>query len=221
MTTWVPWIILALVVLALSRLFFSKAAVETTSEVSAVKYRYRKRNRFCTSSETLFLKILEKGAGGSIRVFSKVHAAHVLVPRRDLSIENWNASLDKIVTRRFDYVLCSVSDLSILCVVMISTPKNLKRSSFKFLQKACRSAGIPVITIPAEEELSPLHIRQLLKKHIPDAFPAKRKPDIARTTRIRQKKTSLSSASAQESLQYMLLREGQRRAQKVNRINGK
>lgn len=211
-----PWVILLLVILALLRHFFSKAtpAVQT-SEISTVKYRYRQRKKFCKEEELAFLPILKRAAGGSISVFCKVHAAYVLIPRIELSIENWNLSFDKIVAKHFDYVLCSTIDMSILCVVMLYTQKNKKLNTDKFLLKACRSAGIPVVKISAEKEYTAAECRYILKKAIPDAFSkyGKSKAPVKIDTEHIKKKHS------DDSLQLMLLREGRRRAQKLKRIN--
>ncbi len=211
LTTWMPWVILLLVLLAaLLWLFLSKRTLEPEiTEISTVKYRYRKRRKFCSERETAFLPVLERAAGGSIRVFSKVHAAYVLIPLMELSIENWNLSFDKIAAKQFDYVLCSVSDMSILCIIMLSTQKNTKSSIDKSLIKACRSAGIPVINLAAEKEYSAAECRYLLKKNIPEAFAQYSKKKLPVKIDTSQIKENL----AEESLQEMLLREGQRRAQ--------
>jgi hypothetical protein len=217
-TTWVPWVILLLVILALLRLFVLKATpAAKSSEISTVKYRYRQRKKLCKDNEAAFLLILEKAAGGSVRVFSKVHAAHLLIPRMELSIENWNLSFDRIVAKQFDYVLCSTTDMSILCIVMLYTQKNKKPSTDKFLLKACRSAEIPVVKFSSEEDYTAAECRYLLKKAIPDAFARYSKskaPVRIDTENIKQK-------NSEDSLQLMLLREGQRRAQKLQRIKNK
>ena len=214
-TAWVPWIILSLVILALLRFFVSKAKpVAKTPEISTVKYRYRQRKKFCKDNEAAFFPILERAAGGSIRVFSKVHAAYILIPRIELSIENWNLSMDKIVAKQFDYVLCSTTDMSILCVVMLYTQKNIKSSSFKFLLKACRSADIPVVKVSAEREYTAAECRYLLKKAIPDAFVRERQSKMPVKIDIEKIKQENSS----DSLQAMLLQEGQLRAQKLKSI---
>ncbi|MEE9412167.1 MAG: DUF2726 domain-containing protein [Methylococcales bacterium] len=198
--------------LALVRHFLSKATVTPkASEISTVKYRYRQRNKFCSESETTFLSVLEQAAGGSIRVFTKVHAAYVLIPRMELSIENWNSSFDKIAAKQLDYVLCSASDMSILCIVILSSQKNVKTSFDKFLQKACRSAEIPVISLAAEKEYSAAECRYLLKKYIPDAFAQYKQSKLPATIDVNKIKEN----SGEESLQVMLLREGRRRAMKL------
>lgn len=210
LTTWVPWVILFLVLLALLRLYILKASpAPEIAEISTVKYRYRKRRQFCSESEVALLPVLERAAGGSIRVFSKVHAAYILIPRMELSIENWNLSFDRIAAKQFDFVLCSVSDMSILCIVMLSTQKNKKSNFDKFLLKACQSADIPVINLAAEKEYSAAECRYLLKKHIPDAFAQYRQKKLPVKIDTSQIKENL----AEESLQEMLLLEGQRRAQ--------
>lgn len=206
-----------LVILALLKFFVSRAdsSKTKTAEISTVKYRFRRRNTLCTASETAFLHVLEMAAGGSIRVFSKVHASHILIPRSDLSIDNWNLSFEKVVSKQFDYVLCSADDMSILCVVMLVTQKSIKNPSYRFILKACRSINLPVINLSAEKEYPPAQVRYLLKKHIPNAFPQDKGHEIPSILKARQAKLKKTKNNPEDSLQEMLLREGKRRAQRI------
>ncbi len=222
MTTWLPWVVLPLVMLAMVRLFFSRNKSDETvaPAISDVKYRYRRRRMLCTADEVSFLHDLETAAGSGIRVFSKVHASHILIPRSDLSIDNWNLSFEKVVSKQFDYVLCAASDLTILCAVMLVTQKSIKNPSYRFILKACRSVDIPVINLSTEKEYSPSQIRYILKKHIPSAFPRARYHEVPSIIKEHQSKLSSSKHKVpSESLQTMLLREGRRRAERLEEKN--
>ncbi|HFD13093.1 MAG TPA: DUF2726 domain-containing protein, partial [Crenotrichaceae bacterium] len=217
MTSWLPWGILALVLLAVTGFFISNrdAPKTNTPAISKVKYRYRRRKSLCTMDELSFLQILEIAAGGSIRVFSKVHASQVLTPRSDLSIVNWNLSFEKLVSKSFDYVLCTADEMKILCVVMLETQKSIKKPSHNFILKACRAVQLPVIILAAEKEYSPKQIRYLLKKKIPDAFPRPENQEVPSIIREYQEKIKLTRNSKQDSLQMMLLKEGRRRVTRL------
>lgn len=217
MTTWLPWILLLLGMIAFFlKHFFSRVKSSATNEpvISNVKYRYRCRKSLCTANELSFLQVLEAAAGSSMRVYSKVHASHILIPRSELSIENWNLSFERVVSKQFDYVICSATDLTILCIVMLATEKSTKNPGYRFIIKACRSAGLPVINLAAEKEYAPSRIRHLLKKHIPDAFPKASHPAVSTMVKERREKLKLVQQTT-DSLQVMLLEEGRRRAKKL------
>ncbi len=212
--TWLPWVMLLFVTMVVMMVFFFKAHTPKaeTSVATNVKYRYRRRKALCAVNEFSFLQQIDAAAGSSMRVFSKVHASHVLIPRSDLSIDNWNLSFEKVVPKHFDFVLCSATDLTILGAVMIVTEKSIKNPSYRFLLKACRSVGIPVINLDAQKEYSPGQIRYLLKKHIPDAFPRPQLEEVPSIIKEHQAKRKSNKRKPEDSLQTMLLQEGRRRA---------
>jgi|GEM_PF-5022150 len=199
------------------KLFFSKTKTPETEEpvIPKVKYRFRSRKLFCAADELSFLYVLEKAAGGAIRVFSKVHASHLLIPRSELSIESWNLSYEKVVSKQFDYVLCSASDMTILCVVMRVTEKGIRNPGHRFILRACHSVGLPVINIAIERDYTADQIRRLLKKHIPDAFPKPQFHEVNSIIQERHKKLKSVKQSADDNLKTMLLKEVGRRAEEL------
>ncbi|MCH9696817.1 MAG: DUF2726 domain-containing protein [Gammaproteobacteria bacterium] len=222
MTTWLPGIIVSIALIAVMWRLFSgkKSTAEEPADISNVKYRYRQRNALFNPNEIILLNEIEKAAGHSFKVFSKVHVSHILIPKSNLSIDSWNLSYEKVVSKHFDFVLCSAEEFKVQCVIMLVTDKSIKNPNHRFLMKACRSVGLEVINLSTQKEYTASQIRYILKKHIPECLPTKQALEVPSVIKERRKKVQETKKSvSSDNLQKMLLTEGRRRAQKIKKMS--
>lgn len=144
------WIILAVVIVAVLLFAMAKKKRPQNSHRS---YPYRKRLDLFTPAERSFLGVLEQAVGDDFRLFGKVRVADVLEPRDGLNRSAWQSAFNKINRKHFDFVLCAPGDLSVLCAIELDDKSHQRKHRHdrdEFLAGACRAAGIPLISFPAQ-----------------------------------------------------------------------
>jgi hypothetical protein len=113
---------------------------------------YRKATTLFSAAERSFLGVLDQAVGREYRVFGKVRVADVVnvagVPNRSA----WQRAFNLICAKHFDYVICSISDLAIVCVVELDDKSHQAKARQKrdqFIADLCRTASLPLINVPA------------------------------------------------------------------------
>jgi len=161
-----PWIILALIALALIALFLklSKKSGSLSREFS-----YDKQDALFSPAERSFLGVLNQAIEDNAFVFGKVRVADVLKPSKGIARNQWQTAFNKINSKHFDFVLCDKNDLSLLCAIELNDKShNSKKRKERdvFLTSACESAMLPLIQIPAQSAYNIDDIRQTLLTHL-------------------------------------------------------
>lgn len=129
------------------------------------EYSYQKQAALFSPAERSFLGVLQQAVGENARVFGKVRVADVLTPAKGLSRSGWQMSFNKISGKHFDFLLCDPNDLSILCALELndrSHDAGKRKGRDAFLENACRSAGLPLIWMPAKAAYSIPEIQEVL-----------------------------------------------------------
>ena len=101
-------------------------------------------------AERSFLGTLDQAVGGTYRVFGKVRVADVLAPSNETDSKRWRAAFNRIAAKHFDFVICSVDDLKIVCAVELddsSHGSKLRTARDAFLAEACEQSGLPLLRI--------------------------------------------------------------------------
>lgn len=99
-------------------------------------------------AERNFIKVLNEVVENRVFIFTKVRVNDVL-----LNIDNiQDCYLDKYENKTFDFLLCSISDLSVKCVVELDDRPcrlqvNPPEQSYRQL---CDDLNIPLLEIPAK-----------------------------------------------------------------------
>lgn len=133
---------------------------------------YKKRDSLFTPAERSFHGILTQAVGDALLVSGKVNVADVLEPIKGLDRSKRQIALNKINRKHFDFVLCDKADLSVVCVIELNdkshNAKN-RQDRDKFLEKACISAGMPLIQFRAKAGYNINDVKNRLSGYITQA----------------------------------------------------
>jgi hypothetical protein len=132
------------------------------------KLHYEKVALF-TPAEKEFLNVLDQTVGKEFRIYGKVRIADTILPKRTLSRKNWNRHFFQISSKHFDYVLCDKRSMDPICVIELNDRSHQKKERIKrdqLVEKACRSANLPLIWIPVQREYDKREIHHQIKKEI-------------------------------------------------------
>tara|TARA_A100001015_G_scaffold81158_1_gene89886 strand:- start:8445 stop:8918 length:474 start_codon:yes stop_codon:yes gene_type:complete len=116
-------------------------------------------------AEKNFIRFLARAVGDQVLIFTKVPVNNVLeqVP---LFAEYPHYDFD---TEVFDFVLCRMSDLAVVCVLRLDArkiPQQKHALADNALPSLCEDANIPYLEIPARCGYEIITLRQLLTPYI-------------------------------------------------------
>lgn len=161
---------LAVVAAGVGILFVSCWAAFTSGALSNRRLPYQVKPYLFTKAEWHFHRALASGLGKDFHVFCYVRMADVLrvkgITRRDRS---WRKHFYKISSKHLDFIVCGRERGEILCALELddrSHRRRDRRTRDAFVDKACASAGLPLIRIPAELSYNPDSLRDKVTKAI-------------------------------------------------------
>lgn len=140
---------------------------------------YRRRGALLTRAELSFFRVLQQAVGDEFTVFAKVRVADVLKPDRRQEKPEWRASLNRITSKHFDFVICEPSSSEIYAVIELhdrSHEGSARTARDNFLREACESAGLRLIEVEARSGYAVAKIREMLQPPVPAADPAREAP---------------------------------------------
>ncbi len=152
------WIALAVVLIVLVVLIALKQKPSHNGEEDAP---YTRTPALFTPAERSFLGVLDLASGKAFRVFGKVRVGDVLSPRAGQDRSTRQTALNRINRKHFDFILCRPDDLTVLCAIELNDASHQRKDRQErdeFLEKACRSAGLPLILFDARHAYSPMEI---------------------------------------------------------------
>ena len=125
---------------------------------------YLARGQLVTKSELKFYKSLSKAVQDDFQIFAMVRIADLLrVEKNNKHRRKW---LNKILAKHIDFVLCDPGSLKpLVCIelddVSHQRPERIERD--KFVNRAFKSAQLPLLRIPTRPEYKAREIRQLIE----------------------------------------------------------
>ncbi|MGC9350450.1 MAG: DUF2726 domain-containing protein [Sulfurovum sp.] len=122
-----------------------------------------------TPAEKKFLNVLEQALGDEFRIYGKVRIADTILPKKGLSRKSWNRHFFQISSKHFDYVLCDKRSMDTLCVIELNDRSHQRRERIKrdqLVEKACRSANLPLVWIAVQKNYDKREIHHQIKKEI-------------------------------------------------------
>ena len=125
---------------------------------------YLARGQLVTKSELKFYKSLSKAVQDDFQIFAMVRIADLLrVEKNNKHRRKW---LNKILAKHIDFVLCDPGSLKpLVCIelddVSHQRPERIERD--KFVNRAFKSAPLPLLRIPTQPEYKAREIRQLIE----------------------------------------------------------
>ena len=170
------WIALAIVLIVIVVLVAVKRKQSHNGEAGA---SYIRTPALFTPAERSFLGVLDLAVGNDFRVFGKVRVGDVLAPRTGLDRSVYQTALNRINRKHFDFVLCHPDDLAVLCAIELNDASHQRKDRQErdeFLNKACRSAGLPLIPFDARHAYSPTEISARIAEAIAGGIPVRPEP---------------------------------------------
>lgn len=161
------WGILAIILLAVAVVFFSKLPKDKKS--NSANYPYQKLDALFTPAERSFYGVLEQIKGDSAIVLGKVRVADVIKPNKGLSRSEWQKAFNKISAKHFDFLLCKNDDLSVLCAIELDDSSHLSKNRQQrdeFLRGACEASSVPLIQVPAKAGYVIAEVNDLLAPYL-------------------------------------------------------
>lgn len=125
---------------------------------------YLARGQLVTKSELKFYKSLSKAVQDDFQIFAMVRIADLLrVEKNNKHRRKW---LNKILAKHIDFVLCDPGSLKpLVCIelddISHQRPERIERD--KFVNRAFKSAQLPLLRIPTQAEYRSREIRQLVE----------------------------------------------------------
>ncbi len=170
------WIALAVVLIVLVVLIAVKQKPSHNGEEGAP---YTRTPSLFTPAERSFLGVLDLAAGKDFRVFGKVRVGDVLTPRAGQDRSTRQTALNRINRKHFDFILCRPDDLTVLCAIELNDASHQRKDRQErdeFLEKACQSAGLPLIQFDAQYAYSPTEISARIAEVMAVGNPVRREP---------------------------------------------
>ena len=130
--------------------------------------RYTRIAALFTPAERRFLQALREALPPEVGIFGKVRVADVLEPSSFLGKRHWRRQFWKISSKHLDYVLVD-GDARILCAIELDDRSHLKTDRMRrdrFLNAACRSAGLPLLRFPVRSSYDLAAIRQQIANEL-------------------------------------------------------
>jgi hypothetical protein len=121
------------------------------------RFPYTKNEALFSPAERSFLGVLQQATGNEFSVFGKVCIADVVSVRSMLDRGAWRRAFNRISAKHFDYVICSRTDLSVVCAVELddkSHQKTKRQERDSFVSDLCRAVSLPLLQIPAQRAYS-------------------------------------------------------------------
>lgn len=130
------------------------------------QYSYRRKPYLLSKAERSFYGVLSQAVGDNALIFSKVRVADVLAPQKGLNRSGWQQAFNKISAKHVDFLLCDPQDCAVKLAIELDdashgSAKRQKRDAF--LERACESAGLPLLRIRAARGYGVVDIRQQIE----------------------------------------------------------
>lgn len=168
MNTLILIVIVLVIILGLIALISARLKEKSPSKESASSnYSYRLQRLLLSNAERSFYGVLLQAVGEKSIVFAKVRVADILSPQKGLDRSTWQRAFNAISAKHFDFIICDPKDCSVKLAVELDdsshgSAKTQKRDNF--LNRACESAGLPLLRIKAAKGYSIDEIKQQIEQ---------------------------------------------------------
>ena len=165
------FIILVIIVLVLFVIFKTKLKQQSQGSDKQSEFFYRKLGVLFTPAERSFLGVLNQAIDGDTIIFGKVRVADVLAPQKGSTRSVWQKAFNKISSKHFDFVLCSKTDLTVLCAIELddcSHRQSKQKIRDAFIESACKSADLPLIRFVAKATYTVNDIQKEINQYLPN-----------------------------------------------------
>jgi hypothetical protein len=141
-----------LIALVLAFLVILVARTRLQGSSKQVGFPYVPAKALFSVAERKFLGQLEIAVGPQFRVFGKVRIADVAMVRPGLSRSVRQGALNKIAAKHFDFVVCRLADLAVVCAVELNDSSHGSERAQRrdaFVAQVCQTIGLRLWTVTA------------------------------------------------------------------------
>ena len=141
-----------------------------------LRHPYQQQPLF-SDDERAFLPMLEEACADQYRWFAKVRWADLIATVPALGRGARQQAFAAVCARRFDYVLCRQSDLSVALILERLPEGKLGRAQRRrnrLLGRICQQIQLPLLVLKHEPALTALHLRSRIESAINKTNPALR-----------------------------------------------
>jgi hypothetical protein len=175
-------LLVALLVVIATALHFLRSGSSRTS------YPYDCHRSLLSKAELAFYKSLVQAVGDGGVVFAKVRIADVIRPRKGMSPSNWQRAFNAISSKHFDFLVCALADAKVLIAIELDdashrSPRARRRD--ELVDRACASAELALLRVPAARSYVPADLRARLAGLMPGSGEAPATPTAAATMTTR------------------------------------
>lgn len=127
---------------------------------------YRRQKYLCTAGEWRFCKKLEEAVGDRFTLMMQIRVGSLLV----VPAEEWERWGRRVSQKSFDFALVAKGSSYVAAVVELDDKTHLlpgRRKRDKFLDDACKHAGLPLIRFKTARKYDVLAIREIVFAHLP------------------------------------------------------
>lgn len=156
---------LAVVFLIAALLVYAKVKAQG---INAETLPYVRNAVLFSPAERSFLGVLEQAVGDTYSIFGKVRVADVASVRQMKNRSAWQRAFNRISAKHFDFLLCTKTDLAIVCAIElddVSHAGRKRKARDAFLADLCAAAGLPLVQVPAKRGYASIELRtQIFQK---------------------------------------------------------
>ncbi len=135
------------------------------AEANRAPIPYRKKPTLLSPAERSFYGALQRVAGEAYRVQVKVRLADLIQPASGLSRSDWRRAFNRIAQKHVDFVLVKPSTFEVVCAIELDDASHAQEERKRrggFVEEALRSAGLPLIRVPAKSGYTLQEVRAWL-----------------------------------------------------------
>lgn len=124
------------------------------SGAGTIGFPYRPAKALFSPAERSFIGVLDLAVGTDYRVFGKVRVADIATVKTGLSNSARQGALNRVAQKHFDYVVCGVRDLNVVCAIELndnSHSSQRAQARDELLVKVCQVINLPLLQVPAKQ----------------------------------------------------------------------
>jgi hypothetical protein len=154
---------LALILLVAAAVIIAAIVIARLLPRPRHRWPYRKADHLLTLAERSFFGVLRQAVGADLCIFAKVRLSDLLwLPK---GAEKRQAHLNRIQSKHIDFVLCDSATTAPRLLIELDDSSHQsasRKGRDAFLDEAVRSAGLPILRVPARRSYAPGQLRQLI-----------------------------------------------------------
>ena len=166
-------VVIGIVVIVVIALLVFKARSGSDEGITG-QAAYEKSAALFTNAERSFLGVLDQAIGQHYRIMGKIRLADVIKVKANPDKSAWQRAFNQIQSKHVDFAACDPATLQVKFVIELddSSHDQAKRQERdQFVDKALRSAGVPMHRFEARRTYS---MQEIQKALLPAAAPGAR-----------------------------------------------